>query len=316
MSQQDWDAALLLVEAVPPADEHYADALSAAFVCFERLLSNLQTGEQSNARQQEDTLNRARRLLQPVVTGPDNRWPESWTGLQLSTATQLARLHLRYSTRHLDYAERLLRSAWNGARQSSHHGELLKSIAPLLITSLAIGAHYDEAAQVLNGAIADSPIALHETAALLAERLDHIAEDQQPHQSALLLAALERLREHQDKLSPQQASALQLYQAAALAAAGRRDEALRSYEELARQYPTNGDIQEAYTLLLSKSDSSEKLRIALQRWETIERRSRRGGTRWMRARRARIELLRRLGDNGDAEKLIQLTRLLYPNVDI
>ena len=55
------------------------------------------------------------------------------------------------------------------------------------------------------------------------------------------------------------------------------------------------------------------LREALRAWTTIEQRSRRGGDRWFRARRARLQLLIRLNRRTDAVKLLRLTRTLYPN---
>jgi tetratricopeptide (TPR) repeat protein len=103
--------------------------------------------------------------------------------------------------------------------------------------------------------------------------------------------------------------------ASALAAAGRRQEAIAAYAQLAEQLPDDGQVQESYAALLAGSDSAADLRAALVRWQQVEQRSRPGSTRWYRARQARIELLRRLGDHEAEEKLLRLTRLLYPDWD-
>lgn len=89
--------------------------------------------------------------------------------------------------------------------------------------------------------------------------------------------------------------------------------AIATYAALAAQSPDDGEIQESFATLLSQGNSADALRQALAQWQEVEQHSRRGGSRWRRARRARIELLTRLGDHDEAEKLTRLTRLLYPD---
>ena len=98
-----------------------------------------------------------------------------------------------------------------------------------------------------------------------------------------------------------------------MASAGDRPAALAQYAALAAQSPDDAEIQERYAAYLAASDSPAELRESLARWHRVEWRSRRGGLRWRRARAARIDLLTRLGDRMEAEKLLRLTRLLYPD---
>ncbi|MCI0333408.1 MAG: hypothetical protein L0228_09315 [Planctomycetes bacterium] len=100
-----------------------------------------------------------------------------------------------------------------------------------------------------------------------------------------------------------------------VADAGDRRAALAHYAAAADETPDDGDVQEQYAMLWAASNSPDELRQSLARWQAVESRSRRGGERWRRARRARIELLTRLGDSAEAEKLVRLTRLLYPDWD-
>jgi hypothetical protein len=87
-------------------------------------------------------------------------------------------------------------------------------------------------------------------------------------------------------------------------------ESLAIIKRLAAASPEDGDLQETYAALLSDAETTARLGEALQRWTAVERRSRRGGSRWSRARRARGNVLRRLGRDDEADKLERLTELL------
>jgi tetratricopeptide (TPR) repeat protein len=110
-----------------------------------------------------------------------------------------------------------------------------------------------------------------------------------------------------------------------------RSEALTAYQEWIRYRPEDGDAQEAYATLLGKGLGQTVVQMptsqpsqhdlahtqtdgqrALKLWHQIERRSKPGGPRWRRARQARIVLLEQLGRHEQAQKLEQLTRILYP----
>ncbi|QDT01078.1 hypothetical protein [Adhaeretor mobilis] len=60
------------------------------------------------------------------------------------------------------------------------------------------------------------------------------------------------------------------------------------------------------------SSSPETRRDAYLHWSHIEARSPGGSPRWQRARKARIDLLEKLGEQGRADKLQKLTEVLYP----
>jgi tetratricopeptide (TPR) repeat protein len=123
------------------------------------------------------------------------------------------------------------------------------------------------------------------------------------------------LDERHTELSDSDLGRLDRCRAAALAAAGDRQAALAHYAALVAQSPDDGELQESYAKLLAVSDSDAELRQAQALWQQVESRSRRGGERWRRARTARIELLKSLGDEAEAVKLVRLTRLLYPDWD-
>ncbi|MBN1588674.1 MAG: hypothetical protein JW888_04090, partial [Pirellulales bacterium] len=119
---------------------------------------------------------------------------------------------------------------------------------------------------------------------------------------------------HQSELSPSRRRALQRVQAGALVASGRADEALRQYANLARAYPDDGDLREAYAQLLAARDDRPSLEAAQMEWREVERRSKPGGPRWFRAKYAVAELHLRLGRADQAERMVRLVALLHPEL--
>ena len=93
---------------------------------------------------------------------------------------------------------------------------------------------------------------------------------------------------------------------------GRRQQALAAYHRWRELSPHNGEASEAYARLVGQSKNPKYLREALAEWQKIEERSEPGRQRWVRARQARVEVYRRLDQKQQAEKLLELTKILYP----
>ncbi len=96
-----------------------------------------------------------------------------------------------------------------------------------------------------------------------------------------------------------------------LANQGNRKQALVLYRKLIADAPNDAKLLEAYAKLLAVGKDKAELQEALQVWHTLEKRSKPGGPRWWRGRRARLALLDSLGEGGQAKKLRQLTEILY-----
>jgi tetratricopeptide (TPR) repeat protein len=96
-----------------------------------------------------------------------------------------------------------------------------------------------------------------------------------------------------------------------LATHGDRQQALTLYRKLVADSPEDARLLEAYAKLLAAGTEPTELREALRQWHRLETKSKPGGQRWWRGRRARLELLEQLGEGGQAKKLRQLTEILY-----
>ncbi|MEM8946205.1 MAG: hypothetical protein AAGD11_13615 [Planctomycetota bacterium] len=92
---------------------------------------------------------------------------------------------------------------------------------------------------------------------------------------------------------------------------GERDESIKLYRGLVAESPNDAQVLEELAKALGFATDKSELREAQQLWKRIETRSKPGSKRWWRGRRARIKLFEQLGEREKAEKLKQLTEILY-----
>jgi len=321
-----WPEAVQVLQPTPSSSPHYADAVQMITDAYQRQLERLDgKTDDASRRTRAELLAAARNSLQPVITGPDNRWPAEWNDAQRDTALALARFYLRFADEPSDYAEQLLVAALRGppggagdSVNSQQYVTWQARAQALLVGALARSGKAAEARTIVSQMAGGPADALLETLAGVDEWIGQLPPAADQGRRALGQLALELVRAIDPRRNDLDATAvarLRRYQAAALAAVGERAAALARFAELAEAAPDDGDLQERYAALLAASESTTELRDALARWREVEQRSRRGGPRWRRARQARIDLLTRLGEPEEADKLLRLTRLLYPKWD-
>jgi hypothetical protein len=318
VGQRDWPAAIATLQSIPHTSPRAADAVGLIVSCYEQQLQPLEgrTAEEAR-RKRTDLLAAATQQSQPVITGANNRWPDSWSSLQRTTALALARMHLRHSSQPSEYAERLLTAALRGPAADGSRDQAWETAARgLLVAALARNGKASEAQAIVLQLSDVPPAELLELLAAIdtaAASLPASVENGRQALGRLALEVVQLVDANQSELDSRARIRLGAYRAAALAATGDRAAAVAEYSELAAQAPDDGDIQERFATLLAASDSPDDLRQSLAKWRQVEKRSHRGGQRWRRARTARIELLAQLGDQAEADKLLRLTRLLYPD---
>ena len=96
-----------------------------------------------------------------------------------------------------------------------------------------------------------------------------------------------------------------------LVAQRKQDEAIALYRDLLSGAPDDAHLLEEFASLLGQSDRESNRRESLKLWQQLEKRSKPGGPRWWRGRRARLALLEQIGEGEQAEKLKRLTEILY-----
>jgi hypothetical protein len=133
-------------------------------------------------------------------------------------------------------------------------------------------------------------------------------------QGELGLRVVRRVDPQVARLSAVQRRIYTQSRAAALGLAGDRARALSEYEQLASQFPDDGELQEAIAAILVESPDANVLRQGLAKSREIQRRSPPPSPLWFRARLLEIQCLLRLGERDEAGKLIELTRVLHPDL--
>ncbi len=305
MSRNDWPAAIEQFTEVSRESLQFGAAALAAAQCYERELNRLSKGA---AR--VELVAAATEYLQPIVTGAENRWPDEWTDLQRSVALRLSEMQLRHMPQGHDYAYRMLRAVLSHSPDADASWK--SPATALAAAALARRGDVTGAIQLLG----DKETVTAKSVLLF---LETVQFDQQPNEKLQLEMAktvalvtdmvASSVEQEQDKKTLGQFAR---YRGMAHELLGHRLKALVAYSQWMRYSPENGAAQETYATLVGKSRNPKHLRESLDVWQQIERRSKPAGPRWWRARRARIDLLQQLGEGANAEKLRQITTLLYP----
>lgn len=320
--RRDWAAARKALQQIAPGSEHFQGAVYLVVECYEHELERLQGHNGTAGRERSELLAQATDYLQPIVARMRNRPPHEWTELERFSVLSLAQLHLQYgkktSTFSADLLGRVIRSlaaAQDNQAESQVDPVWQQKVVSLYIVALVRLDRTEQARGLLQWQAKNAPNSLAETLDRLRERAPGEGPALSRETAALVLEGFELLGPQWNSLDESAEQRLKRLRAAALAAAGKRNAAHAEYAELARQSPDDGKVQESYAALLAQSESPAELQEALTRWHEVEQRSHSGGQRWRRARQARIELLGRLGQRDEADKLLRLTRLLYPDWD-
>jgi len=317
-ARRDWPAAAAVFQQVRPTSKNYAESLQLLAANFDRWLKRCDISTAQGSQERARVLAVATKHFQPIITGPGNRWPNPWSDVQQAVAVELAKLHVRYGDLQSPYAVQLLSAALQAApapakSETSENWQV--AALTTLVAALTRNGRLAEAQAIADHLTGGQPELLLEVAVIVIQPITAPGslKGGQSEFGHLALTLIQLIDARSAELDTPSLRRLNDCRAAALAAVGNRTEALAQYATLAEASPNDGDTQERYAALLAASDSADELREALTRWKIVESRSRSGGERWGRARRARIELLTRLGQTAEAEKLERLARRLYPD---
>ena len=111
---------------------------------------------------------------------------------------------------------------------------------------------------------------------------------------------------------PTRTVSLKVAEAEALAAAGRRNEALAAYKSLAAERADDATIQRGYGRLLLAAD--DQLPAALAQWRLVEQKSRPGTPGWFEAKYSIALAHERAGEKRQAARVVTLLAALYPEL--
>jgi hypothetical protein len=217
---------------MPRTSEHFAAAVAGLAAASRQHLEQLAAADENLVEPAAAAIAR----LRAVLATKDGSLPETWTAADRTAALAAAELMLAYQPGEAATAEKLLAAAWAGSLDASADADAeWKSAAQAqLVVALASQPdRHDEALGTLSKLGAESA----EQLAAVIESLAAVRERSRPEArqpiAKLQHAAIAARAPQRAELAADVRQALDRAEAAALAAAGRRDQALQAYRTLA-----------------------------------------------------------------------------------
>jgi hypothetical protein len=128
----------------------------------------------------------------------------------------------------------------------------------------------------------------------------------------LCVAAIDRLEPLREQLSAADRWEFDLARMRACLFSGRLERGLAAARELSTVNAKNLDRQRTLAAVLQRSSSPAAQQLARSCWRRIEAGTPEGSPEWFAARVEVIQLSLDLGDRDLADKLLRITRVLYP----
>jgi|GEM_PF-338972 len=301
-----WPEAIHLLSQVKPGDPQYGGAVESLGRSYEAWLAEMQA---SGADTRELT-NQALGALEKVAGTAASRGtkPDAATrGASLA----LARIWLTQMPGGALPAERQLSGALqaNPEAPEAWKVEARRWLVPALVLQ-GKGGQADALVDELAGG--KQQLALLDT-------LARVRRTQTDADARLKLAQLEldvqtQLFEQPGDLDGDALRSVRRSHALTLAETGRRQQGLEALQQLAREFPRDGQTSEDLATLLSEGNKADQ-ETALTMWTSVARKSRPGTARWFRAHAGLASTQLKLGQSAEARTTIEHVRAKYPSLD-
>lgn len=307
--QGRFDDAVDAYRRISRGDPDYLTAVEGAARCYRAWFDRRGAAGGSVEELAVDAADAAGWFESLALGGQDNG-PGSWDATRQFAALAAARMRLYYTPTGFRQAQTVLSAALQRAGKAP--AEWTAAARTLLVFSLAGSGEYGQADAALKQISAAGPEELFRLIQGLARLAETAPAKVAAELARLQLRAVELLRPRHGRLSTAQQQALQRIYVKALAHAGRTRDALDAYKELAEKHPSDGAVQEQYAqLLLTDPESAQ---TALEKWRELQSRSPPRSPRWFRAKYHVAWLHYRLGNKQQAARIIELLKLLHPEL--
>lgn len=239
-----------------------------------------------------------------------NTAPLTLNSAQAELLDRLARLLLEQQPADDKAADRLLEFVLARAEDRAW----LKLAKQLRVVSLASQRRIDEADRMIESLDTSGPdelLALLDGLTAVAARSD---TGTQQLVADLQLRASQSLSESPAKLSDSQRQRLWRARAEALAATGQPTKALAVYQQLVEKSPRDAKLLRTAAELCDSLDTNAASQQAKTYWRRLEGLVKPGTNDWLDARWHVIRCCQKLGEHAEADKLLKVTKLLYPDL--
>lgn len=285
----------------------------------EKILTGLQRSARQHLQQlqarEDATADWAKEVAQAFesyLLGPEEKLPERWSATQRQAALQAARFWMTSELANYHRGEELLSAALEIAPNDDP--AWLASARLHLALALAGKGQAKAAEELLQQIGQGDPQELVQLLTELSRMAEAASGGVAGQLARLQLEAAKMLQGKVDQLSASQKLLLDLVSVRATALLEpKRGPGL--YQSLYERYPREVSVLKEYAEFMAKQEDRSLVRLAFDAWKKLERGSKPGSDRWMMAKFHQAKTLQKLGLSEKALKTIQLTKVLYPDLD-
>jgi hypothetical protein len=304
----DWPAAVQAYGRISPEHPQFPAAVEAVARGYAQQIER----SRDEGQPSRELVLQAARYFEGLLLDESQRFPDKFSPAQRTAAASAARIWLLATPPDNDRAERIARAAL--AASPDAEASWRAAMTGLLIGALAGGGQIADARQLMSEIASAGPPDLLVLLEALAQLTAAAPASNRRELATLSSEVAGRLAPRRSELSAGDRAQFDRLEAQALAAAGRNAEALPRFEQLARAYPRDGQIQEQYATLLVEAGDRPSLEAALTKWRDVEQRSKPGTPRWFRAKYYLALAHEKLGNKEHAAKIVTLTQVLHPDL--
>ena len=321
---EDWDAAIALLETIPPEAKSFEEArvrLARAYV--ERWRA-----ARARNRDLPQAQAAAENGLKALVAGLPGL-PQSWTPAQSLAALQFPRFQMMRGaaagggTADLggDAVLQRIEQSVEVARRTAERdrvemdpawNDVLSQATRLGIVQSAAQRDFPGARARLATLQEGPPEEMLNVLLGLADVAADLPPEAQRELGRLQLDAARRLEPRRSELSPPLQRKLSECLAQAYTVTGNLPEAVDIYESLLRSEPGNRELIRTTAELLLRRGQRSDIERARGWWQKLEGLETKGSAEWLDARVRLGEAMLALGQTAEVLKLVRVTRILYP----
>lgn len=304
----DWEGAIQAYRSISPQDGDFLSTVEAIERCCRAWLD----ARKAEGKPTDRMATEAAAWFESLLPGTQGTPAQPWGPLQQSAALAAARLRLNYTSSGYAEAQRIVVEALQRATDAPPQWKA--AAESLLVFALAGDGRRQEAGEVLSRMSAGPSDQLLDMLDGLGRMAATARPEVRTELAQLQLNTIQLLGPNAARLTPPQSQMLQRIRAQALADTGQTAAALEAYRSLSTAYPLDGEVQESYAALLSAKGDLASRQAALEQWRGIEKKSPPGSPRWFRAKYAVALTHFELGNKQQAAQVIELLRLLHPEL--
>jgi hypothetical protein len=319
--RDQFTTALRLYQQVPAEHPRGPAAQLGVARCYDRILERLRELGEPSAEWEKAAIAALEPMLPFPATGASPLDVH-----QSEIAVRLARILLQQQPPNFAAADRLLARVFAGLETPMPAGEaaaastaetraaLRTQAAQLRVVSLAGQAKPQAARELLDEVSAAGPTELLRILDGLSKVAAVANPASQRELGELQLQAAQNLARRREDLKPADRQRLDECLASAYLATGQPRLALQTYETLLKAAPRSRPLLTSYADVLMRCATKECLQKAQGVWKTLESLSPPGSDDWLVARYHLCQVLLESGDAAASQKLLKVTRLLYPKL--